>query len=291
MRHSLLAPIALATLFVALPAMADDKTECIAASEKAQQLRDEHKLTKAREQLLVCVREACPGPVKRDCVEQLADLDKKMPSVVIRAKDKAGNDAVAVKVSSDGTPLTAALDGRAVPIDPGVHTFRFEMDGAEPIEQKVVVGEGEQNRTVMANFGGGAVPGGGEAPKPAGFPVAGVVIGGLGLVAGAVVAPIFWSMGLGEKSDLEGTCAPPKGAGCTDAQISGVRTKLAIGDVFLGVGIVGVAVGTVLIITHYTGSKSTTGAAAPLSRVAAARPFFDVAPLQGGAFASGGFKF
>ena len=289
MRHVLLAPIALAATLVALPAFADDKTECIAASEKAQQLRDEHKLTTAREQLLVCGREVCPGPVKKDCAEQLADLDKKMPSVVIRAKDKAGNDAVAVKVSSDGVPLGETLDGRAIPIDPGVHTFRFEMVGAEPIEQKVVVAEGEQNRTVMANFGGGAAVGGGEGK--AGFPVAGVIIGGLGLVAGAVVAPIFWSMGLGEKSDLEGTCAPPKGTGCTDSQISGVRTKLAIGDAFLIAGIVGVAVGTVLVVVHYTGRQSTTGAAAPLSRVAAARPFFDLAPLQGGAFASGGFKF
>jgi hypothetical protein len=286
MRHSLLAPAALAAILVALPAIADDKTECIAASEKAQQLRDEHKLTQAREKLLSCGREVCPGPVKKDCAEQLADLDRKMPSVVIRAKDKAGNDAVAVKVSADGMPLGETLDGRAIPIDPGVHTFRFEMAGAEPIEQKVVVAEGEQNRTVMASFGGvGEAPGGKSS-----FPVAGVVVGGLGLVAG-VIAPIFWSMGLSEKSDLEGTCAPPKGAGCTDSQISSVRTKLAIGDVFLGVGIVGVAVGTVLIVTHSTGGPKSTGAAAPLSRMAAAKPFFDVAPLQGGAFASGGFKF
>lgn len=288
MRHSLFAPIALASIFVALPAVADDKTECIAASEKAQSLRDEHKLTKAREQLLLCGRDSCPGPIKKDCAEQLAELEKKMPSVVIKVKDKAGNDAVAVKVSSDGVPLTDTLDGRAIPLDPGVHTFRFEMDGVDPIEQKVVVGEGEQNRAVMANFGSGGAPG--ETPK-AGFPVAGVIIGGLGLVAGAVVAPIFWSMGLGDKSDLEGTCAPPKGVGCTDSQISGVRTKLAIGDVFLGVGIVGVIVGSILVITHYTGGKSTTGAVAPYVRAASIKPFFDVAHLQGGAFASGGFKF
>lgn len=290
MRHSLLAPIAIAALFVALPALADDKTECIAASEKAQQLRDDHKLTKAREQLLACGRESCPGPVKKDCAEQLAELDKKMPSVVIKVKDKAGNDAVAVKVSSDGVPLTEALDGRAIPLDPGVHTFRFEMVGADPIEQKVVIGEGEQNRAVMANFGSGSAPP--EAPSgKSGFPVAGVVIGGIGLVAGAIVAPIFWSLGLGAKSDLEGTCAPPKGVGCTDAQISSVRTKLAIGDVFLGVGIVGVVVGTVLIITHSSGGSSTTGAAAAPVRAGSIKPFFDVAPLQGGAFASGGIKF
>lgn len=288
MRHSFLAPMALAAIFVALPAIADDKTECIAASEKAQQLRDEHKLTKAREALLACGRDVCPGPVRKDCAEQLADLEKKMPSVVIRAKDKAGNDAVAVKVSSDGVVLGESLDGRAIPLDPGVHTFRFEMAGADPIEQKVVIGEGEQNRTVMASFGGtpGETPG-----EKAGFPVAGVVVGGLGLIAGAVVAPIFWSMGLGEKSDLEGTCAPPKGTGCTDSQISSVRTKLVIGDVFLGVGIVGVAVGAVLMLTHSSGhTAAATGAAAPARR-AEFRPFFDFSPLAGGGFASGGVKF
>jgi hypothetical protein len=164
------------------------------------------------------------------------------------------------------------------------------MAGADPIEQRVVIGEGEQNRTVMASFGGGA-PAEGPPTEKAGFPVAGVVIGGLGLIAGAVVAPIFWSMGLGEKSDLEGTCAPPKGTGCTDSQISSVRTKLVIGDVFLGVGIVGVAVGAVLMLTHSSGhTAAATGAAAPARRTAF-RPFFDVSPLAGGGFASGGVKF
>ncbi|CAN5335440.1 hypothetical protein BH09MYX1_BH09MYX1_17270 [soil metagenome] len=284
-----LLPAVLLPLFVVAPAFADDKAECIAASEKAQSLRDEKKFTQTREQLLVCGRDACPAVIKKDCAEQLVDLDKKIPSVVVRAKDKTGNDIVNVKVTIDGKAGGDSLDGRAVQLDPGVHSFKFETAGEDTIEQKVVVAEGEQSRAVTVTFGHPEV--GGDTKR--GAPIAGIIIGSLGLVAGAIIAPIFWSLGLGQKSTDEsaGGCAPAAGgAGCSDDEISSIRTKLAIGDVFLGVGVVGIAVGVVLIVTHYTGGKSTTGQALAPTR-SAFTPRVDVSPTRGGGFASVGFDF
>ena len=91
---------------------------------------------------------------------------------------------------------------------------------------------------------------------------------------------------------MAGGCAPAAGgAGCSDSEISSIRTKLAVGDVFLGVGIVGVAVGAVLIITHYAGKgPSSSGALRPQTRTAFA-PRVDVGPTRGGGFASVGFDF
>ena len=47
----------------------DTKRVCIAASTLGQTLRDEGKLVDAREQLLRCSREDCPGVVKAYCAE------------------------------------------------------------------------------------------------------------------------------------------------------------------------------------------------------------------------------
>jgi hypothetical protein len=294
MKKTFLAPAlvlaSLAPLAWAAPAFADDKSECIAASEKAQSLRDDKRFSQTRELLLSCAREVCPAVIKKDCAEQLADLEKKIPSVVLRAKDRTGSDIVAVKVAIDGKPAAEALDGKAIPLDPGVHVFRFETANEEPIEQKVVVAEGEQNRAVSVTFG--HQDPGGPAPSR-GAPIAGIVVGGLGLVAGAVLAPIFWSMGLSQKKTDEspGGCAPAGGGpGCSDDEISSIRTKLVLGDIMMGVGVVGVAVGAVLIIVHYSGGPSTTGRATAPTKTAF-QPRLGATPTKNGGFASLSFDF
>jgi hypothetical protein len=133
-------------------ARADDKDACASASEQAQQLRARGKLIEAREQLLLCSRRACPGVVKDDCEHVLGDVEASLPSVVVSAKDPDNNDTVAVRVLLDGAPLADTLSGLAIPLDPGVHNLRFELAGAKPVEQRVVVHEAEKNRTITVTF-------------------------------------------------------------------------------------------------------------------------------------------
>ncbi len=250
-------------------AFADSKAECVAASEKAQQLRDDRKLIEARVEFLACARDTCPTAVKKDCADQLADVDKRTPSVVVHAKDKNGQDLVAVHVTSDGAVLTEQLDGRSIPLNPGLHTFRFES-GSDSQEQKIVLSEGEHDRAVAVQLGQPAVVVGPpiEPHTKKGVPVAAFIVGGVGLVSMAV-APIFYAMGLSQKSGDEKTCAPPNGTGCTNDEINSIQTKLVIGDVFMIGGAVILAGGLIWTIVHYaTGNKESPNAAAFVPSIA-----------------------
>jgi hypothetical protein len=256
-----------ASFSLAHTARADEKAECLAASEKAQQLKDDRKFIKAREQFLVCARDVCPAAVKKDCADQVAELDKKTPSVVFHAKDKAGQDLVAVKVTADGAALTEQLDGRSITLDPGVHTFRFEAAGNDPLEQKIVLAEGERDRAVTVNFGKGVEAGpGGGGHKSA--PIAAFVVSGIGLVAMGV-GGAFWGIGLGQKGTDEGPggCKP----NCSQAEIDDIHTKLVIGDIVFFGGVAVLAGGLIWTIVHYaSGGGSKEGSAQGAT--------FDIAP-------------
>jgi hypothetical protein len=251
-------------------AYADVKTECVAASEKAQQLRDDRKLIEARAEFLACARDVCPSAVKKDCADQIADVDKRTPSIVVHAKDKNGQDLVAVHVTSDGALLTDQLDGRSIPLNPGVHTFRFEA-GSDSQEQKIVLSEGEHDRAIAVQLGQPVVVvATNEHVAKKGVPVAAFIVGGVGLVSMAV-APIFYAMGLSQKSTDE---TAPSGCkfnpgGCTNDEINSIQTKLVIGDVFMIGGAVILAGGIIWTIVHYaTGNKESPTAAAFVPSIA-----------------------
>jgi len=141
-----------ASCFVATTALADDKQVCSDAYKQAQTLRDAHKLTSAREQLRICGRAECPGFIAKDCAGWLKDVEPRIPSVVLVAKNAAGSDLTEVKVTMDGAPLVTKLDGLAVDVDPGVHVFVFEASDGKA-EQKVVVTEGGKAQRVAATLG------------------------------------------------------------------------------------------------------------------------------------------
>jgi hypothetical protein len=234
-------------------------------------------------QFLACARPVCPAAVQKDCADQVGDVEKRTPTVVIHAKDKSGQDLVSVNVTSDGAVLTEQLDGRGIAVNPGVHTFRFEAAGNEPFEQKVVVGEGEHDRPITASFGGGGAlggGGGGEAPAAKkGVPVGGIILGVVGLI-GMGVGSAFYVVGFNQKSTDESGCgATPQG--CSSSEISDIRTKLAIGDVAFYTGVACLAGGIIWTIVHYTsgGGGKKEGAQAAT---------FDVGPtaLGHGAYAS-----
>jgi len=151
MRASLTVPAALTLCLLASAARAQDKQTCNAAYQDAQVARDAHKLLKAREQLRVCASASCPGFITKDCTEWLKDVEPRIPSVVFTAKNAAGADVTDVKVTMDGAPLADKLDGIAIEVDPGSHTFGFE--GSEGTrEKKVLVPEGAKAQNVSVSF-------------------------------------------------------------------------------------------------------------------------------------------
>lgn len=171
-------------------AAAGDVQACLAASENGQKARGAGKLREAREQFLVCGSESCPTIVRRDCAQWTNELTSALPTVVFGAKDKSGRDLVDVRVTIDGEPLLDKLDGKAVFVDPGPHTFRFETSGAAPVTEKALIKEGEKTRVIAATFGDApgdkepaAASGGGHGVLP--WIVVGV--GGAGIATGIVL--------------------------------------------------------------------------------------------------------
>ncbi len=235
-------------------AFADEREQCVAAADQAQDLRDKGQYRRARESMLVCSRDVCPGAVKRDCAQWLTDLDTSAPTLVVSAKS-GGSDLTAVKVSIDGQMLTEKLDGKPILVDPGEHTMRYESPGAAPKEEKVVLIVGQKNRLMTVIF----VPEGPVTPPPpppdtserAPIPIIAYVLGGVGVV-GLGAATFFWLSGLGDKSHLEDTCGPKNGkpGTCLQGDVDSARTKLVIDDVSGGIGIVALGAAAYFVIAR-----------------------------------------
>lgn len=253
------ATASLAAVLAAAPrAIADVKSECIDASEAAQNLRDDGKYRLAREKLLTCAREACPDPVEQECLAWLATLDRDAPSLVFAARDTRGHDTTSVRVLLDGHLVAESLDGRPLLVDPGEHTARFEIPDAPAIEQQIIVRVGERNRVVAVTFERKT-----PAPKPSAPPQAQkteqpfalpLIIGGVGIASLGAFGYFGWT-GKSEIDDLRATCG--KTHGCDQSRVDAADRKLLIGDVFLGVGVVSLGVATVMLLS----GKSTTAPA------------------------------
>jgi hypothetical protein len=274
-------PLALAALaaLVALvtprPAAAADPVEaCAEASEQGQVLRDRGDLRAARDLLVKCASSDCPAVIRGDCAGWLAAVDGKMPSIVVRAKDREGGDQVDVRVLFDGKEVAAKLDGRAIPVDPGQHTLRFEQPGSPPVEQAILVREGEKNRFVDVVLGAAPPP-----PPPAaegGFriPAASWVLAGVAVVGG-VGFTVFGLSAKNEVDKMRSTCAP----NCLEADVDAARRDSIIANVSLGVGAAALGVAVVLVITGQPDSAPPAKKAGPS---APPRLTAGIAPVPGG---------
>jgi hypothetical protein len=243
------------TLLVSLlpsRAHADETHACIVASEAGQQLRDDRKLVAASEKFGQCAREECPAPVRKACLRWLGDVETALPTVVPAARDAAGRDLSAVKVSVDGAVIATQLDGRPFPIDPGPHVLRFEPGGGAPVEERVIVREGERNRliqvvvTPVASAALVSVPPtpiSSQAPSsvPSGtrtvIPLAAWVLAGVGVAAIGSFA-YFGLTGQSQRSTLETSCKIMET--CNPSDVTAMRTNLVVADVSLGVGVAAV---------------------------------------------------
>jgi hypothetical protein len=256
------------------PAQADDTRACLVASEQAQQLRDEGKLKKAREQMLICARDACPGAIRKDCSSWLTALEVSLPTIVISAQDANRKDLIRVQVSLDGKPLVSSLDGRAMTIDPGPHTLRFEAAGQKPVEQTVLIREGEHRRVVSIQFpaqGAGEdktaekgsssppeTPAETPGPTPTRVPVAAVVVGVVGLLGMGSFA-YFGITGKNDLATLHKTCGVTHT--CPQGDVDATHNKLLAADISLAAGVLALGVGTGLFFGLRSSAKAPAKAA------------------------------
>jgi hypothetical protein len=164
--------------------------------------------------------------------------------VVVSALDPAGQDAADVRVTMDGAPFLPRLDGRAIPVDPGEHRFRFEREGSPPVEETAILREGEQRRMLAVRF----APVQKEERRSTGLGgamIASIVLGGVALAGGGLFA-YFGTTALSERDNLRATCAP----GCKPAQVDAVRNREIAANVSLGVGLGAGATAVVLLVVR-----------------------------------------
>jgi hypothetical protein len=202
--------------------------ECLTASENAIKLRGQRHLHAARKQFLVCAAVTCPVDVRIDCAQKVEDINRVAPSIVFEAKDGAGNDLASVRVSMDGNLLVDRLDGSALPVDPGEHTFTFEAAGQPSFDKTFIIREGERERheRVLVATAPPTPPPGPTTPAPiapaplkaaevsspaapsrswSAVQISGLAAGGLGVVA-IGVGSVFGLQAISKKSDSSSGC-------------------------------------------------------------------------------------
>jgi hypothetical protein len=228
------------------------KDRCIDANGKGQEFRREGKLTAAREQLRECATPACPAMVRDDCAKRLDEVEKAQPTIAFEVKDASDADVSAVKVTMDGNPLAERLDGTALPVDIGEHVFTFELVGRPPVTRTLVLTEGEKGRRERIAIGGATPSTPALMPPPSPAPVREAN-------APAGAAPVF--------SAIEPL--PTRG---------GMGTQKVLGLVAGGVGVAGIAVGSVfglMTLSQKSQQESACGSSASCTSSGHARALSD----------------
>jgi len=127
---------------------ATGRKACKEAFKTAQQLEQGAHLRQARDSLQACAKATCSAFMRQECTRRYSQLGSDIPSVVPVVTDAAGVPRVDVQVTMDGELLTARLDGRALPVDPGVHEFSFSADGGVIATQKIMIVQGQRNQPI-----------------------------------------------------------------------------------------------------------------------------------------------
>ena len=289
-------------------------TSCVSTYQEAHGLEVAGRLQDAQRLYLACTRTTCGALLRNECQLRYTQLAADIPSVIPVVTDAAGRPVTDVRVTIDGEALTARIDGRAIAVDPGVHTFAFEMSDGAVAARRIVILQGQRNLPLAVSLRAGARNGDGrdaetEPPRaargPAARPEDTAELEKEGPASPGPPAP-------SEIPDEEAPVAPPSGhpalpyllggvgvaalggaglltywgrrdndllAGCTPAcpaaSVDHIRKLYLAADVALGVGVAALAVATITLVSHHGESD-----------VLATRGYrFDLRPTASGALA------
>jgi len=234
------------------------------------------------ENLNMVVREVLPASapkVFRDAQERaqkvLTAAMPKIAQLVLRVTPANVKPTVSVA----GKPVPPALLGAERPTNPGAHQVMVSAEGYKPVQVTVTLAEGEHQEVTLqlekdptANALPAAVTtpaAESAAPQPAAkkskvpaFVAFGV--GGAGLIVGGITGGLALSKA--------GDC--PNKQCETQSDLDSAKTMATISTIGFGVGIAGVAVGTILLLTGGSSSeKSARAQPAPAPKFAM-QPWF-----------------
>ncbi len=232
-------------------------------------------------------------------------LSASAPPVFVAAQKRAQKALAAalprignVKIHVDGAPpdkVSLTVDGVAVPpalldadrpTNPGTHEVSASALGYKTATTTVTVGEGAESAVALKlevdpNAVAAVAPPApapvavAPAPSPSppqapatgterGVAIAGFSVGGVGLVLGGV----FGVLALGTKSTLDSHCVNKTCPASEQSDINSLSTQSTVATVGFGVGIVGVAVGAILLgVSHSHEGAAAAKAQPPRPRV------------------------
>jgi hypothetical protein len=283
------------------PGEAPSKASCAQAYESAQESRAAGQLQETQKRLSVCARPECPSFVQKDCARWLEEVDRELPSVIIRAEGLEGQTAGDVRVTLDGQPVPNAFGGGPIALDPGRHELVAEGPGGSRLARVIVAQQGVQNRPINLDFAPEPAPASADVAVDTGSSSSSLrpyayVAWGLGAVGLGTFA-VLGTLGRADERALKDDCPMAtrvpalEGPGvCAQAEADDRKSiyerEFLLADVGLVTGIMGAAAGTVLFILSATGGSGSStdgGSEAGLK--------LDVSPTPGGGYASVGGVF
>ena len=240
------------------PARAEPQAACSEAYVQGQRLQNRQKLLAAREHFTRCA-ELCSAAFARECRDWLRELERRIPSVVVRPEDPEGADLQTASVAIDGVAVRSGRDAAPTPLEVGAHRVRVESAGFIPIEQAFDAEEGTAARVLELRMDRAApvvrdrpvettAPAKVVAESPTTRPVpwTAYALGGLALV-GAAGFTVFAVRGENERSTLDDRQCAPR---CPIADVDRMRQSYLFADVSLAVGVVAAAAAIVLYVTR-----------------------------------------
>ncbi len=196
-------------------------------------------------------------------MSRIEELKPQIPTIIFDAKDASGADLSAVKITMDGEVLTERLEGTALAVDPGEHTFTFETADRPPVTRTLMVLQTQKDRREVVTFGAATPqPSPASAPQPVSVTplpaapeekglgmgtqkVLALVAGGVGVV-GVGLGTAFGVMALSQKSDAHNACPAtscPTQDGLNKWNTAGTTGDVStVGFIVGGAGLVGAAV-------------------------------------------------
>lgn len=231
------------------------------------------KLVEGTENLNRVVREVLPagaptayGQAQERARKVLADAKPKLAKLKIAVAAPA---TAQILVKVDGTEVPIANLNSNRPMDPGEHLVEASAPGFKPASAKVRLGEGAVDSVALTLEidPNASKPVAAPAPVPVTEPrpvaepaksrVPAYAVLGVGAV-GIGVGAIFGGLALGKKGDLDSACVDKVCGRSQQDTIDSGKTLATVSTVGFAVGIVGLGVGTYLLLTGAPKSSSTT---------------------------------
>jgi len=145
--------VGLASPAHAAPPRRSETPDCSTTFRTAREREQSGHLREAATLLADCARASCGSALRRECASDYTRLDAEdIPSIVPTFTDAAGAEREDVRLSMDGEVLATRLDGRPVPVDPGLHEFSFEAGGGVVTRLRLLIVEGQRNRAVVVTM-------------------------------------------------------------------------------------------------------------------------------------------